>query len=520
MKATSHVSTPRPRRFALLLLGTLGGLALMPVISFGVGDHLNRIPADGFLAVERGSMEVSVTTRGELQSSSTKSLTSHCEWMVNLLWIADEGTYVEKGEIVALLDSSRLEQRAKEREVLAVKSQSYLQTVETNLKLTELANESGLAKSQLNLVLSKLELAGYKLAEAVQERHDLEQKIIVSKANLEFAQKKYEYTCRMVELGYSDVSQRETDRLSLMRAQQAFDNQSNRLITLDRFSRDRKLIELIAKEKEAERAVERAQMRARAALLNGKIRLQAAKRACNAHEYYLNRLKRNIAACTVRAKQSGQVLYARAGNRATATVKVGDVVRYLQPLIVLPDRTQLELLVRLHESRIRQIAIGQPVTIQVDARNDLLVRGTVSRCGSVPQMGLYPNFNLRDYEVAISLDASPEVIEALAPGLSASGNILVGQARDTVITPLEAIVGIDGRKVAFVRAGSSIEVRDVTTGLISETQVEILQGLRPGDEIVARPRDVCVALIESLRAPLNEADTRLLTASASSAAVR
>ncbi|HWL07188.1 MAG TPA: HlyD family efflux transporter periplasmic adaptor subunit [Planctomicrobium sp.] len=510
MKATSHHRTCHGRRFlalSLLGLGTFAGLAMMPMMSFGIGNQFNRIPADGFHQIEQGLMEVALNERGELQSSSTKSITSHCEWSVNLLWIADEGTYVEKGDIVALLDSSILEQRARQREVLAMKAQTSLQTVKTNLMVQELANESAIAAAQLTLVLSRLELAGYKLAQATQEKHQIEEKIVVAQANLEYAQKKYEYTVRMVELGYKDVSEREADRLDLMRKEQILLNEKNRFITLDRYSRDRKMIELIAKQEEAERALERARLRANAALLNGKIRIQAWTRACNAHQHFLNRLNKNIAACTIRAKQSGQVLHARAGSRSTVTVLVGDLVRYLQPLVQIPDRSRLEVVVRLHESKIRQVEIGQTAVIQVDAHSGLQLTGRITRRGSVPQMGLYPHYNLRDYEVIVGIEAAPDVIELLAPGMSAQTRILVGQNTDAVIAPLETVVGIDGRKVAFVRRGEQIEVCDVETGLANETQVEIRAGLRPGDEVVARPREACASRIESLRAVYDEAGT-------------
>ncbi len=510
MKDTSHARTHHGRRFIalfLLGLGTFGGLAMMPMMSFGIGNHLNRIPADGFHSIQQGLMEVVIEERGELQSSSTKAINSRCEWSVNLLWIADEGTYVEEGDIVALLDSSVLDQRLKQREVMAMNAQNNLHTVQSNLKVQELANESSIAAAQLKLILAKMELAGYKLAQATQERHKIEEKIVVAEANLDYARKKYDYTVRMVELGYKDVSEREADRLTLLRHEQTLRNQQNLLHTLDRYSRDRKMIELAGKLEEAERSVERAKLRANAAILNGKIRVQAWTRSCNAHQHYINRLKKNIDACTIRANQSGQVLYARNGSRSTVTVKTGDLVRFLQPLVMLPDRSQLEVVVRLHESKIRQVEVGQPATIQVGARPDLQLTGRITRRGSVPQMGLYPNYNLRDYEVVIGVEAAPDAIELLAPGMSGNVRILVGQKHEAIIAPLETIVGVDGRQIAFVRNGEELDIRDVQTGLVNETKIEILSGLQPGDEVVARPRDVCASQIESLRAVYDEAGT-------------
>ncbi|SFI23945.1 efflux RND transporter periplasmic adaptor subunit [Planctomicrobium piriforme] len=512
MTPTSRQNTRSPRsRLSLLLLaaGTICSLALVPVISYGVGDSFPRIPNDGFTMVEIGHFEVCVQERGELQSSRNTVITSRCEWNANLLWIKEEGSFVNAGDIVAELDSAPLIQREKERQVLLVQAQSALQTAESGLKIQELVNESRIAAAQLQVVLTSLNLAGYRMAQATQERHVIEQNLALADAALIYARKKYEYTARMVELGYKDISEQDSERINLMRSEQTLAAEKNKLRVLSLYGHDRKLIELTAAQSESVRALERAQLASKAALLNGKIRVQAYRRVVASYENFIKRIGRSIAACTIRAKQSGQVIYPRSSSRSTQTTQPGDLVYYLQPLLQLPDRTQIEVLIRLHESRIRQLELGQPVAISVEALPDVRFTGHVASIATVPQRGRFPNQDLRDYQVLIAVDAEPAQMELLAPGMTANVNVLVGQCFDSITVPLETVVCVDGRKMAFVRSGDEIEAREVQVGLTNETEVEVLSGLKPGEEIVSRPRDTCSSRIESLRAPYDEAGTGL-----------
>lgn len=502
MKDASREQSRGRRRtifLSLLGIGTIAGLAMMPVISYGIPGALPSIPSDGYSVVEEGMLQLVVEGRGEIRSSSNKLIKSNCEYSCNLIWVADEGSYANEGDIVAELDSSYLQNLAKEREVMLVKAQSILQTMESNLKVQELVNESRLAAAQLRVAITKLELAGYNLVQSSQEQHAVEQRMSLAESNLTDAKKQFEYTTRMVELGYKDVSERDADRLSLMRKQQAYENEARKLHLLTRYTRDRKKTELVAHHDEAVRALEREKLKAKTSILNGTIRVKAWQRAVNSHQYSLNQLRKNIAACTIYANQSGQVIYSRTGSRSNDVIQVGSLIRYRQSLLELPDRSKLQVFVRLHESRIRNIEVGQTATINIDAYGGISTKGRVVRKATIPQRGLAPNEDLRDYEIIVSVDTTPDVVALLAPGMTASTKILVAEHFDTRIVPLETVVCVDNRMVVFVKNGNEIQARDVMTGLTTETKVEILNGLQPGDEVVSRPRESCRTMIESMR---------------------
>jgi multidrug efflux pump subunit AcrA (membrane-fusion protein) len=492
-------------RFKLALASSGLLLLTMPLISYGISSNFPRIPNDGFSFVEQGNIQQELRSRGELQSSQNAVLTSRCEWRVNLLWIAEEGTQVEAGDVIAVLDSSVLEQKAKEREILLMKARAALHTAQSNLEIQELTNQNATAAAALNAKLKSMELDGFRTCQSRQEVHASEGRLAIADAALIYAQEKFEFTKRMAQRGYKDYADVETDRIALVKAQQTRQREEQGLKLLTTYQHDRRLIELTAQEVETRRALKRAELKANASLIHRRMIVHAYRRICGAHENALKRIQRSIAACTIRAQQPGEVVHVRASSRAPTGVQPGELVRYLQPLVQLPDRSKLEVLVRLHESLIRQIEIGQPALITTDAVPDVPYSGHVTSMSTVPQRGAFPHVDLRDYWVVITLEDTAESQLSLAPGMSATAQILVNQKSDAVIVPLECVVHVDNRDIVFVRKGDDIEVRDVQTGLINETKAEIAFGVNPGEEVVSRPREACAARIASLRAEFDEA---------------
>jgi multidrug efflux pump subunit AcrA (membrane-fusion protein) len=466
-------------------------LLLMPVISYGLGTPFPKISDEGFAIAKRGPIEVTIEERGEIESARQTIIVSQCEWRVPLLWIAEEGVYVDAGDVLAELDSSELQQMAKQREVKLMQAQSALQKIESDRKIQQLNSESEAAEARLQSELSSLKLSGYSAAEFPQQRHALEREIMLAKETLLRAQKKSEFVSRMVRLGYDDPSQRETERLNVMRAQQQLERQKSQLEVLCNFEHQRQITELSANDEEALRSLKRVKWIAKAADLNSEIRVHAYRRLCNAHQNMLNRIRRSIEACTIRAPQAGQFLQLRSNENSYEGLEPGDQIRYQQSVAQLPDRNRLQVNLRLHESRIRQVAVNQPVLVAIDAFPDTRVPGIVQQIGSVPQRGRFPNYDIRDYQVTVMLQSEPEKLQQYAPGMTATARILTAQNSDAVTVPIASVVEVAGRRIAFVRAGDDVIVRDVETGIVSDTSIEVLSGIAEGDQVVAVPRQTC-----------------------------
>lgn len=483
----------------LTVLGLLTSLVLPPVISYGVVTPAVNIPKEGFAAAERAPLVVSVDAIGELESSQNALLTSQCEWTSPLLWKIEDGTRVNKGDVIARLDTSELEQRARAREVLLLQAMTQLQRAESDLEIQQLTNESRLADAQLQAELTNLELDGYQNAQFPQQQHALERDVVLAREALLRAQKRLEYAERMVRLGYQDPQDSEKERLSVMRLEQSLASKQSEMDLMLQFGHQRKLKALTSAKEQARRELKRVESETRASVLNREIRVQAYRRVVASHESYLDRVRRSIAACTIRASQAGEVIFVRASSSSPETLKEGDEVRYLQEVAQLPDRSQVQVALRLHESRIRQVEAGQPVTITADAVRGETLSGEVIQVSSVPLRGRFPNYEQREYEVTVRVQARAELLEQLAPGLTANVRIIAAQVPQALKVPIRSIVTVGGQPYVFVRRGDGVESRSIVTGLANDQSIQIVEGLTPGEEVVLDPRGTCARQIQALQ---------------------
>ncbi len=100
---------------------------------------------------------------------------------------------------------------------------------------------------------------------------------------------------------------------------------------------------------------------------------------------------------------------------------------------------------------------------------------------------------MKIYFANVDIDASD--LESLRPGMTAEVSFLVDEAPASVTRlPLQAVRWVDGR--AFVAVGARVngetrwDWRPVTLGLIAPGFAEVLQGLTPGERVVATPEDL------------------------------
>jgi cobalt-zinc-cadmium efflux system membrane fusion protein len=70
------------------------------------------------------------------------------------------------------------------------------------------------------------------------------------------------------------------------------------------------------------------------------------------------------------------------------------------------------------------------------------------------------------------------------PGAAVKARIVVATKPAALVVPLGAVQSMDGKDVVFVRAGDTYTARAVTLGARDAGQVEVIEGLKAGEEVV------------------------------------
>jgi multidrug efflux pump subunit AcrA (membrane-fusion protein) len=160
--------------------------------------------------------------------------------------------------------------------------------------------------------------------------------------------------------------------------------------------------------------------------------------------------------------------------------RVGDIVTAHAGFILLCDMSSLEVEVTMIEEDIPLIQTGQTVELYFDAAPDAVVQGEVTRI--VPRR--IPGSDRPLYPVYIHSDEMPET---LVPGMTADASIVIDKRADVLRLPRALVrARSDGSAEIDVWLNGRIEERTIQTGLRGDVYVEILEGLREGDEVVGQ----------------------------------
>ena len=157
-------------------------------------------------------------------------------------------------------------------------------------------------------------------------------------------------------------------------------------------------------------------------------------------------------------------------------------------IMTISDLAVINAEVKVAEAEILDVKVGQPATVTLEALPGRAFAGEVVEVGAsaLPLVGT--GAAAREFKVKVRVK-DPQ--EGLRPGLTGDAEILVGEAKDALAVPLQAVVlrGEAGRERpgVFVGEGKTARFVPVETGMIGGLEIEVKKGLEEGREIVAGP---------------------------------
>ena len=203
------------------------------------------------------------------------------------------------------------------------------------------------------------------------------------------------------------------------------------------------------------------------------------------HARHRDRHRRDVTRFTMRAPIGGLVVMQsvwRSGD--FGQIQEGDQVWPGQPFMKIVDTRSMQVEARINQVESEDVHIGQPATVNFDAFPGLHLNGKVYSVSAMGVGGWRDDYYIRTLPVVISIQGADSRV---IPDLSASGDILLGRKENALIAPREAVRSEGGRQVVYAKRGDGFTAREVRVGESNNTQVEILAGLRAGDEVALGP---------------------------------
>jgi len=149
------------------------------------------------------------------------------------------------------------------------------------------------------------------------------------------------------------------------------------------------------------------------------------------------------------------------------------------PLVCLSDNYRLRLDTAVSVDYVKDIHIGDQLDVLVESLTNKVIKGTISRVAQ--------RVDDETRTMITEVDVPNPKLE-LVPGMYARVVLRVERRPGALTVPTEAIASDKNTSVFVVNGDQEIEERQVTLGLETPTQFEVLSGLKEGDLVLIGSR--------------------------------
>lgn len=411
---------------------------------------------------KRPKLESKVTASGEIRPVKFYNLTAEVPGRVEEIYIS-EGDVVKKGQPLVRVDPTQSTFSVSASEAGVRVSQS------------DVANQQVAVQQALNNVNQiKASLA---TAEADQEKN---------KVDLQYLENEFNRHQSLVESGVITKSQFELARSRYEQARAFVNAQQSRINQIKVQLRDSEL------------NVDRT----RTLLESAEARVRQGQASLNQET---DKLKK-----TTRYSPIDGVV-------SSLPIKVGEYAVSgftTTPLLTVADMSQINAEIKVDETDIADVQVGQKVKVKVDALGQAEIDGEVIERGAsaITRSGqsITSTANTqeaKDFLVKVKLMPTSELANKLKPGMSATAVITTATAENVTTVPLQAIVprelpSAEGEKkeptegpnrkkevegVFLLGPDGKAQFKPITTGIKGDQEIEVKSGLSEGEEIIIGP---------------------------------
>lgn len=448
---------------------------------------------------------------------------------IEIASIVAEGTVitqedVDNGKILCQLNSSDLEDYySREKTELSGDHSSYLQAQEAHLiRLKQ--NESDIAAAQLAVEFGMLDLQNYmgkaaaeKLValverdpnagiempvlldflaepdnlggEALQTLKQYQNNILLADGQFQKFTDVLAGTQKLYDANYASALDLKSAVLDVDRFRVQTESAREALNLFKLYGLPKQTKQLLSDYYEANRELVRTFARTRSELAQAEVRLESTEARFDLQTERVEKLRGEIAACTIRAPSPGIVIYGTSADwekRRQDPIEVGDQVHRGQKIFSIPNSSLMGVQLRVHEAWVNMVKPGQKAKITIEAHPDTPFEGEVTSVSPLPDppRGWLDPGN-KVYTTQVVIKGSHDIIK---PGMSAKVEILADHLYDVIIVPVQVVANRGGRKVCYIDTGGTTpEEREVQTGAFNDIFVEIVSGVEAGENVLLSP---------------------------------
>lgn len=516
-----------------IIIGSVAVVLLGIIIIGSIFATRKDTPEVTVVKIEtRRELRSTVTASGEVRPIQFINLTSEVQGRIEEIYVK-EGDQVTKGQPLVRLDPNQLQSStdAQLASVQAAQTETQVsrsQVVAAQNQLSQAQQGLNASQAQIDTALQQVATARQQVVNATQQVDTAQTDVDRARKDLETANRELKRTTQLLEAQVASRLQYDADKDKVDQAQISLRN------ALARLQSQRNAVTI------AEKQVNEAQARvneARARANQQSVAVKDARRGVDTASYSAD-------ATSKRAEQQAALLRGTRSQRdkSMQTAPINGVIADIPskvgtfavanlsstPLLTIADMSTINVEVKVDETEIDKVEVGQTAKIKVDAFGEKEILGEVTQKTplalgkSQTSGGLSTNINVqeaKEFRVVIQLkDVADAVREGLRPGMSATATITTKTVENVVTVPLQAIIEkqpeaapsptVQGDapasnekpkpiKGVYVMDGNKVKFVEVTTGITGESDIQITSGLSEGQEVITGPSRVLKTLKEN-----------------------
>lgn len=580
-----------------LWLGVIFTVIAASVAAFILLRLAIREPFTGpTFTVARQKLQVTIVERGSLESAENNDIVVRIKAGTKgstnasiIKWVVEDGKEVKAGELVVEFDDSGFQDQLKTQRNTVNKAKADWVQAQTDCTFQESQNTSDIKTAEVNWIQAVLELRKYvgeraaeqmtrlksqeeirnylrkgfqddvaiekklsadKTSLYLQDISDFKSKVVTARSDVESWLDRAKWSERMVLKGLYSPSQGDADASRLTSSEIALRKAQGDLDIYSQFEVEKNITKNWSAVKEAERAMDRVSIQAKAKMEQKNADEASKKSIYNQEDDRLRDMLKDEKDYKMYAPQKGMVVYfvpeqSRFGSGSQQSIVAqGEPVREGQKLMRIPNLRNMMVNARVHEAMVSKLrgedarptgssdrmrlafsfgrndllglaafqvgfdrarekykAIrdkehdivypGQDASVRVDAYPGKHYKGHVKTVATVASQADFLTSDVKVYQTMVSIEALQE--KNLKPGMSAEVTIQASETADEVLVmPIQAVVGnvaMGANRKCFVLDDKGYpHERDIVVGMSNDKFVEVTLGVTEHEKVVLNPR--------------------------------
>ena len=460
--------------------------ALVVVVILVPGNETDRIDSDNAhrCRVERGDLVVSILQTGELQAKSSRDLLNEAYPDAKIVEIVDDGAFVTNGQLLVVLESSALQERYLDQKSDVAEAEAGLMLSQEGLEIAKLKNIADLESAKLKVELAALDLQKYEEVEYTQMVDKASSDIYLAEQELKKAHSDLEGTQELFDKEYANQDELDSDKLGVERKQIEVRNKTKDLEILKKYTSVKQLKELKNAVANAASALERLKKSIASDVVGKEAEIESKKTRLQIEKNQLVTREEQLENTTILADFSGQVFYPKGGGRrgSDQSIEEGTTVDFRQRILSYPDLSAWSIRVGIPEAMIDKVSVGQQAVATLDALPGVLLHARVEKVSAVPDSQGWFSTGVKTYTIMLAVEDGTDA--PLKPGMSATVEIVTDSMVQVLHVPIQSVVSDGDQRYVYVVRRGRRKLREVQTGKYNTTRIEIVEGLKKGEELL------------------------------------